>query len=62
MKEVNADEDLDSGQASEEDDEDQIKEKISKLPSKKWAGKRINGKSKKWSKMITRTLSEFFRG
>ncbi|AWP12644.1 putative ribosomal RNA processing protein 1 -like A isoform 2 [Scophthalmus maximus] len=43
MKEVNADEDLDSGQASEEDDEDQIKEKISKLPSKKWAGKRING-------------------
>ncbi|XP_040003754.1 ribosomal RNA processing protein 1 homolog B-like isoform X2 [Xiphias gladius] len=43
MKEVKAAEDSDSGQASEEDYEDQITEKKSKPLSKKWTGKQING-------------------
>ncbi|XP_035029837.1 ribosomal RNA processing protein 1 homolog B isoform X2 [Hippoglossus stenolepis] len=43
MQEVNAAEDSDSGQASEGDDKDQIKGKISKPLCKKWTRMKING-------------------
>ncbi|XP_062257885.1 ribosomal RNA processing protein 1 homolog B-like isoform X3 [Platichthys flesus] len=43
MQEVNAAEDSDSGQASEVDDKDHIKGKISKPLCKKWTRMKING-------------------
>ena len=43
MQEVNAAEDSDSGQASEGDDKDQIKGKMSKPLCKKWTRMKING-------------------
>ncbi|XP_040913712.1 ribosomal RNA processing protein 1 homolog B-like [Toxotes jaculatrix] len=44
MREVKANEDSDSGQASEEDYEDHIKEQKSKPLSEKWTWKQINGR------------------